>query len=216
MALPPRIFPGDEEYGKRDDDHKSAKPRPLSAVFMNSRMPQRRNLKRLGIFLAFLVGFYYFFKHMPTDLAPATRRPNYQHGQADTQQNWARGRQGPHGGTAGSIPKDQWADETATDKHGFNGPIKFYNLALTLHAITANGGGNWARQNVLFAASSLKSASALLPMACEMSLQERNNVHFALMGRDDISIATLKEVNGVDVGCNIWYHGMIRKSTSRI
>jgi hypothetical protein len=33
-------------------------------------------------------------------------------------------------------------------------------------------------------------------------------VHFALMGRDDISIEALKSVNGITKECKIAYHGM--------
>ena len=60
----------------------------------------------------------------------------------------------------------------------------------------------------LFAAASLKSASILLPIACEMSIRGTNTVHFALMGRDDISIDELKSVNGITNDCKIAYHGM--------
>jgi hypothetical protein len=41
-----------------------------------------------------------------------------------------------------------------------------------------------------------------------MALKERNQVHFALMGRDDISMDILKAVNGVEDGCKINFHGM--------
>ena len=60
----------------------------------------------------------------------------------------------------------------------------------------------------LFAAASLKSASILLPIACEMSIRGMNQVHFALLGRDDISMDILKSVNGITKECKITYHGM--------
>jgi hypothetical protein len=66
---------------------------------------------------------------------------------------------------------------------------------------------------VLFAASNVKSASALLPLACEMASFERSYVHFTFMGRDDISLDLLKEVNGVKVGCDITFHGNAPKIT---
>jgi hypothetical protein len=40
-----------------------------------------------------------------------------------------------------------------------------------------------------------------------MATRERNYVHFALMGRDDISMDILKSVNGVK-DCKIIFHGM--------
>jgi hypothetical protein len=39
-----------------------------------------------------------------------------------------------------------------------------------------------------------------------MAIRERNYVHFALMGRDDISMDILKSVNGVTKECKIIYH----------
>ena len=63
----------------------------------------------------------------------------------------------------------------------------------------------------LFAAASLKSASILLPIACEMANRERNYVHFAFMGRDDISMDILKSVNLGDAKeCSIIIHGRNR------
>lgn len=203
-----RIFAGDEELGKRDDDHKPGKPSPLTTVLMYSRLPQRRNLKRLGILSAVLVGLYIFFKNMPTDIGPRTRRPSYTYEADGLGSNWNTGTTQPSNSNGASRPPSKVPEENAREKYWFNGAIKFYKLAASLHAIAQNGGGGWANQNVLFAASSLKSASALLPMACEMSILKRNNVHFALFGRDDISLETLKEVNGVEKGCDIWYHGM--------
>ena len=49
----------------------------------------------------------------------------------------------------------------------------------------------------------------LLPIACEMAIRERNYVHFALMGRDDISMEIVKSVNGIGLECNIMFHGKL-------
>jgi hypothetical protein len=43
-------------------------------------------------------------------------------------------------------------------------------------------------------------------------MRERNFVHFALMGRDDISMEMLKSVNGVTNECKIIFHGMFSVS----
>jgi hypothetical protein len=40
-----------------------------------------------------------------------------------------------------------------------------------------------------------------------MAMQDRNYVHFALMGRDDIDMQVLKSVNRIGEECNIRYHG---------
>lgn len=94
------------------------------------------------------------------------------------------------------------------EKHWYNGPIKFYELATSLYAINRAKGGTDFNKNVVFAASNLKSAATLLPLACEMARWKRNDVHFALMGRDEIPIKTLEEVNGITADCNIRMHGM--------
>jgi hypothetical protein len=39
-----------------------------------------------------------------------------------------------------------------------------------------------------------------------MAIRERNYVHFALMGRDDISMDILKSVNGLTKECKIIFH----------
>ncbi len=69
--------------------------------------------------------------------------------------------------------------------------------------------------NKLFAAASLKSAATLLPIACEMGIRERNYVHFAFMGRDEILMDALEAVNGIGPECKIMFHGMIRFDTSQ-
>lgn len=38
-------------------------------------------------------------------------------------------------------------------------------------------------------------------------------MHFALMGRDDISMDILKAVNGVAEECKLIFHGMLRCSS---
>jgi hypothetical protein len=41
-----------------------------------------------------------------------------------------------------------------------------------------------------------------------MAMQDRNFVHFTLIGRDDIDMQVLKTVNRIGEECNIRYHGM--------
>lgn len=55
----------------------------------------------------------------------------------------------------------------------------------------------------------MKSAATLLPIACEMAMRERNFVHFAFMGRDDISMDILKSVNGITKECKLIFHGTL-------
>ena len=55
--------------------------------------------------------------------------------------------------------------------------------------------------------SNLKSVSTLLPMVCEMSQWNRNHVHAAFLGREDIPLDDLLEINGIDkVKCPATWH----------
>lgn len=111
-----------------------------------------------------------------------------------------RGVQKPLQGSRGSHG-DSEADRT------YSGPIKFVELAKSLHAISATGGSIHRNRNVLFAAASLKSAASLLPMACQMAGERNNYVHFALIGTSDISLVDLLEINGIDEDCKLLMHG---------
>jgi hypothetical protein len=80
-------------------------------------------------------------------------------------------------------------------------------LPKTLSGIAKTFGHRTYNRNVLFAASSLKSAAVLIPLACDMAKYIKNHVHLAIMGRNDLSIEEILEINGVDkVQCNIFWH----------
>ncbi|CAG8977978.1 hypothetical protein HYALB_00001859 [Hymenoscyphus albidus] len=211
----PRFFPGDEELGKKDDEYKPGMKSPLGLriIWQQRRTPShlryRRTFKRLGLGLLALVALYYFFYNMPTDLGQPRPRPHY-HPVEDTTYLPTSvpdvtlpkepGKKPPSlpNGSKNGPGKEVW--------HDFSGPIKFYKLASTLKSVSGTRGSQLLNRNVLFAAASLKSAATLLPIACEMALQERNFVHFVLMGRDDIEMDILKSVNGVTKSCKITFH----------
>lgn len=205
MPLPPRLFHGDVELGKRDDDHKPGSNVPLGLAWKH-RKPhvQRRSIKKIILCLLVGIGIYYFYKNMPTDLQNPRQRPHY------TQTGAAPAKAGPK--APSSQPNPNYVSKTKDGEsaeitgHDYNGPIRFYQLATTLHAMSRVKGSDPVNNNVLFAASSLKSASTLLPIACEMALRERNYVHFAFMGRDDIPMDILKSVNGINKDCQIFFH----------
>ncbi|KAK3076488.1 hypothetical protein LTS18_012872, partial [Coniosporium uncinatum] len=89
----------------------------------------------------------------------------------------------------------------------YNGFIKFYKLASTMHSISRTMGYRRENRNVLFAVSSLKSASNLIPLACEMGKADRNYVHLAFLGRDDLPVDDILGLNGVDKQtCNVFWH----------
>lgn len=94
----------------------------------------------------------------------------------------------------------------------YDGPIRYPALPSTLRRFSATAGPLQRNRNVLFAAASLRSASTLLPMACEMSMERRNLVHFAFMGVADVTIEALLEINGIDKECQLMTHGMLSLS----
>jgi len=106
-------------------------------------------------------------------------------------------------------PKTKHAKSVASieEEHYYSGPIKFYKLAATLHAIARTMGHRQFNRNVLFAASSLKSAANLIPMACEMAQRDRNHAHLVLMGREALPLEDILEMNGVDTEkCKVFFH----------
>jgi hypothetical protein len=108
----------------------------------------------------------------------------------------------PHG----APPRHADAQEQEDGLHYYNGPVKFYKLASTLQKISSTMGAHPHNRNVLFAASSLRSAANLIPMACTMARLERNFVHLVVFGRSVISMNDIKDLNGVDETCTVYFH----------
>ncbi|KAI0478949.1 hypothetical protein GGR56DRAFT_664908 [Xylariaceae sp. FL0804] len=197
------FYLSDEELGKKDDDHNAPKKgRTPSSSWHPSRGPPRRSLKRVGLVLLGAVVVYLFVKNIPV-LGPheRMRRPIYAY--TDSSPGLPRPpppqQQRPQ--YAQSIPPSSSLPERT-----FNGPVKFFALAPTLHAIAATRGREIVNRNVLFAASSLKSAATMLPIACQMGMELKNYVHFVLLSRSDIGLEELRSLNGIDDGCQIIFH----------
>lgn len=211
MSLLGRIFADDEELGKKDDDRRRGKKTILptwSARKSTSAAtwPRRRTIL-YGLIACFTL--YVFFKNIPQPDHPPMVRPRFE--------------RTPHHGPPTTDSPEVVAEmpseapprpekPSAAEKHYYDGPIRFYNLAVSLHAIARLGGHMEINNNVLFAVSSLKSATELIPIACEMANWDRNDVHFALMGRDDLDMDEIRVLNGVDEQCNVHWHGMLREN----
>ncbi|OAF56314.1 hypothetical protein VC83_06804 [Pseudogymnoascus destructans] len=198
MGPSTRLFPGDEELGKRDDDHK-VWTKPIAAWHYR-RWLLRRNMKRIGLTLLGLIALYYFVKNIPTDLKQPSVRPSYDHSPSR-----GGGMSRPRPPSPEKTQAAPTSDELEGEKHWYNGPIKFYELATSLYLINGKGITDF-NKNVVFAAANLKSAATLLPLACEMARWKRNDVHFALMGRDEIPMKTLGEINRITADCNVQMH----------
>jgi hypothetical protein len=149
---------------------------------------------------------------MPTDVPPAVERFNPEFAQA---------RQG----SGKSLPPTMPSPVTPAKGHPprpdsqpnikeefyYEGEIRFNALARTLQRFwkPPSRHGSSISRAVVFAGSNLRSVSDLLPLACRMADQKINEVHFVLMGRDDVSIEGIQRVNGInEVDCPIVWHGM--------
>jgi hypothetical protein len=199
MPLLGRIFAGDEELGKKDDDRKPKKSHLLPSPWMARRsMPVFRR-RRLVYGVVFLLLLYFLIQNVPLDFGL----------------NWQRrGSRAPgenqvefyEAAPTGKPPHPRKPSEL--EEHYYQGRIKFYNLAVSLHAAMSFGSRNRVNKDVLFAASDLKSASEIIPLACEMASWRKNIVHFSLMGRDELDISDIQELNGIsDESCTINWHG---------
>ncbi|KAL8731617.1 MAG: hypothetical protein Q9166_003305 [cf. Caloplaca sp. 2 TL-2023] len=204
MSLFGRIF-ADEELGKKDDDHKPRKSKTQLPAW-SARRPAPWRRRRILYGLIASITLYLFFKNIPPpDHPPISLRPHYGASPRDVATSARKSERIPET-PAEKPPRPDKPSEA--EKHYFDGPIRFYNLAVSLHAIARLWGQLESNKNVLFAASNVHSASELIPIACEMANWDRNDVHFALMGRDDLEIEEIKLVNGVDEECKVHWHGM--------
>lgn len=201
MPLLGRIFAGDEELGKKDDDHKLRKSHvlPLPWTFRHPVLAFRKRRLFYGVVLLFLV--YLLIQNAPLDLGlHSRRRGSLVSGEARASSYEAA--------PTGQPPRPRAFPKI--EEHYYEGRIKFYNLAVSLHGMMGLRRHNRVNKNVLFAASDLKGASDIIPMACGMANRKRNTVHFALMGRDDLNVSDIKELNGIsDEHCTISWHGRL-------
>ncbi|QQK44198.1 armadillo-type protein [Penicillium digitatum] len=197
----------DEEMGKKDDDHRPSD----QARFLPRQHRAMPRPRRIFFAIFVLVLVYEFFKHMPTDLPPAADRfdPTIARLREETITRLG-GSVKPH-----SFPKPDamLSDNLPPAKvlesnrkvETYDGMIKFYELAQSLPPYKYSQMAS--SRAVLFAASSLHSVSDLLPLACRMASQQLNYVHFTLMGKEEISIEGVKEVNGIrENECPMTWH----------
>jgi hypothetical protein len=215
-----RMFAGDEELGKKDDDHKPGDMNSWNpATFFNGPMLRYRSRKRWIVGITLLFCIWAFFHYMPDDiLEPIDRSPNSYGGgyispkipQRPQVPGPSYGRHSPiRDAPKGPPPGDQKKKKAHDESldHYYDGDIFFYKLPSSLHDISRTQGFRRMNHNILFAASSLKSASVLIPLACEMTKSENNYVHVAFLGRNDLTIDEILEVNGVDrKECKAYWH----------
>lgn len=199
------MLAADEELGKKDDDRRFRPARKSGWPAWSHPLRWRRRRTLLAV--TGLLLLYYLF-HAPADdyngglaqqqkypstLTPPTTSTYYQKPSAnDDDDNDNDEPTGPPPG----VRKPKRGDPTP---HVYDGQVRFFRLASSLRSSASSTGGyDQDNSNVLFAVSSLKSISVLLSLACDMSKWNRNHVHVAFMGRDDIPLDDLLHINGID------------------
>lgn len=155
MPPPPRLFPGDEELGKRDDDHR---PRGKTSLGIARRMhqvlyaPHRRTVRRVALAIIAVAALYYFFRNMPTDLQNPRPRPHYD--RSGIQSPTTSGPKVARPVNQGSTPSSERESPTEQEQHYFNGPIKFYELLASLQLASRRPGPEMSSTNVVRSANS--------------------------------------------------------------
>ncbi|KAK4544337.1 hypothetical protein LTR36_004228 [Oleoguttula mirabilis] len=193
-----RVLSKDEELGKRDDDFKPKRSPTVSTL----TQPWRWRKRRMFTVIAVMLLVYVFVHNIPTDLGPIDQRV----GMPLRPGHVVDATGGPQE-PSGAPPIPSVGREEAGTQHYYDGPIKFYKLATSLHGIANTLGARPQNRNILFAVSSLQSAAGLMPMACEMAKWDRNYVHMAFLGRDPLPLDDILEVNGVSRGdCTVYFH----------
>ncbi|KAL2175622.1 uncharacterized protein P884DRAFT_205502 [Thermothelomyces heterothallicus CBS 202.75] len=206
------MFLGNEELGKKDDDHMPTKL-PLVRPRWNAapRPPRGKLVKRLAIAFALGLFLYIFISNLPTDVPIRDRRhpvyrPAFDSGSPGAPKPKAKPKSGWRPHRPSFLTPGTPSEDSASSSSAYNGPLLFEKLLPSLQAIHATGGASPVNKNILFAAASLKSAALLLPMACQMGDEQRNYVHFALVGGSDINMKRLRALNGIDESCQVIFH----------
>lgn len=201
MSFLGSIFPGDRELGKKDDDHRPGTSPILPGAWHARKQVSGVRRRRIIYIVLGLLALFLFYKNIPTDLGSNSGKRDVRVPQMGSLL------QSPNQDAPTEKPP-RGPGSSENGEHYYEGPVKFYKLAASVHAVANLAGRGGKNKNILFAASNLKSAAAIMPMACEMALQKRNDVHFAFMGREELEIHEIREINSInDDDCPINWHG---------
>ncbi|RMZ80330.1 hypothetical protein DV738_g2768, partial [Chaetothyriales sp. CBS 135597] len=170
--------------------NKKSDERPTNSGQNGAHSPWRvvRQLRRRRIVLALLAIWllYLFFHYMPTDLPPVSQRFDQY------------GAQRPQSKPGNEVAAP--ADNTPPPAN-YDGGIRFFQLPVSLNSQQPDPAA------VLFAFSSLKSASPVVTAACAMARRNRAHVHVAAMGRqalDKDNVLALNRIAADD--CPLTWH----------
>ncbi|KAJ4352282.1 uncharacterized protein N0V89_007630 [Didymosphaeria variabile] len=199
------MLPGDEELGKKDDDHRPRATR--MPIWIPRSTPLRWRRRRILLAVVGLYLVYVLVKNMPTLGAWSDQITTSDYGSAPPGRFSYGYDQTNNEEPAGPPPGYRAPRAGEPTPHTFDGQFKFYRLAASLHGASHTYGYRAVNRNIVFPISSLHSASTMLPMICEMARWSRNYVHAAFMGREDIDLAQILEINGIDqIKCPAIWH----------
>ena len=211
MLLPTWLSPHDEVRSKRSDDWAQAKQSNRNTWPWWRGWFRIRRRRTVWVLLAMFI-FYTLYHQLRSNIGISNSNYGTPYGpesgpmSAKTPTQWVQ-YESPDGETplsSGPIPKDG----LETTKHTYDGIAKLYRLAPTLTNLLRMRTTSQQNRHVLFMASNMKSAAVLIPMACEMARWQRSNVHFAVVGRNDLSMSDLLKVNGIGEECEVSWHGL--------
>jgi hypothetical protein len=210
------MLAADEELGKKDDDHRFKPARKVGWSVANHAIRWRR--RRMLLTVAGLLLVYYLFHGSTDDYGDEVVRQHQQHQQYPSsfgrpitstyEKPSADDDSGDDNEPTGPPPGARKPRRGDPIPHIYDGQVRFFRLASTLRSSASlTSGYDKENRNVLFALSSLKSASVLLALACDMSKWNRNHVHVVFMGRDNIPLDDLLDINGIDkTECPAMWH----------
>jgi hypothetical protein len=227
--------PTDDELGKKDDDHRAAAhPPPAPAFWPAGRSFTRVRRRRLVFFAASVFLIWFLFTHRLRDVLEPNNLVREDeanggnfHGQMESSNSF--GFVGRKPSRPAYVSADHGLDDDGDDgdddgavdpsrgkkpdrnkhatQHYYEGEMKFYQLPTSMRSAGRMDGWRAKNRNVLFAAASLQAVAVLMPMACEMAKRRSNHVHMAFMGRNDLSVDEMRQVNGIDrEGCQVAFH----------
>ncbi|KIV99568.1 uncharacterized protein PV09_08746 [Verruconis gallopava] len=217
-----------QAVGKKDDDRKvpsGAGGGPAAAWVGSVGMGRLRSRRRIALIACAVLAVWLFLRNIPAEFwepneTGAMRIAKFHSGtdhagfrpventQPKADAALAEGRTSPGQAASGLQPPPRSKGKKAKeDTYYYDGPIVFPNLKETLRGIQRTMGFRRVNQNVLFVASSLKSLSTIIPLACEMTRHKDNFVHVAVLGRSDLDVEEIVRINGVDADeCKVFWH----------
>jgi len=202
-------YKGREELGIKDDDRKQGRSSSWTMFFRGPKLRRRR--VALAVSLLLILWLFISYRLSTTQWlseAPSTpERPGFRGTGPILRDNWPAA---PAPLAAPTGPPPEAKTKKGSEEKGkfsYDGELTFYTLPSSLQVISRTGGHRPNNRNILFAASNLQSAAVLIPIACDMANHSLNYVHFAIMGKSDLTFDEILDVNGVDkMECRLFWH----------